>query len=53
MTISSAAVPPSAVAPGYRHRFDARWNDNDVYGHLNNAVYNQARYTVINTWLVE
>ncbi|GAA4684644.1 acyl-CoA thioesterase [Frondihabitans cladoniiphilus] len=38
---------------GYEYTFASRWNDNDVYGHLNNAVYNQAMDTTINTWLVE
>lgn len=30
-----------------------RWSDNDVYGHLNNAVYYQIFDTVINAWLGE
>ncbi len=29
-----------------------RWKDNDVYGHLNNAVYYSLMDTVINTWLI-
>lgn len=29
-----------------------RWNDNDQYGHVNNAVYYEAMDTTINTWLV-
>jgi acyl-CoA thioester hydrolase len=29
-----------------------RWNDNDVYGHLNNTIYYAAMDTVINTWLI-
>lgn len=29
-----------------------RWHDNDVYGHLNNAVHYSLMDTVINTWLI-
>jgi acyl-CoA thioester hydrolase len=30
-----------------------RWNDNDVYGHINNAVYYEYFDTVVNRWLIE
>jgi acyl-CoA thioester hydrolase len=30
-----------------------RWADNDMYGHLNNAVYYQLFDTAINTWIIE
>ncbi|RAY11310.1 acyl-CoA thioesterase [Actinomadura craniellae] len=30
-----------------------RWKDNDVYGHVNNAVHYSLMDTVINTWLIE
>lgn len=30
-----------------------RWNDNDVYGHVNNAVYYEYFDTVVNRWLIE
>ena len=38
----------------YPHRapFPTRWNDNDVYGHLNNTVYYEAMDTTINAWLM-
>jgi acyl-CoA thioester hydrolase len=39
--------------PAYRRSVPTRWNDNDMYGHLNNAVYYQAMDTVINTWMIE
>ena len=29
-----------------------RWNDNDVYGHVNNTVHYLAMDTVINAWLI-
>ncbi|KQY47327.1 thioesterase family protein [Cellulomonas sp. Root137] len=32
--------------------FPTRWNDNDVYGHLNNTVYYEAMDTTINVWLM-
>ena len=37
---------------GYRRSFPTRWNDNDVYGHVNNAVYYEAMDTVVNAWLI-
>ncbi|AEE46756.1 acyl-CoA thioesterase [Cellulomonas fimi] len=38
----------------YPHRaaFPTRWNDNDQYGHMNNAVYYEAMDTTINVWLL-
>ena len=38
----------------YPHKapFSTRWNDNDVYGHLNNTVYYEAMDTTINVWLM-
>jgi acyl-CoA thioester hydrolase len=30
-----------------------RWNDNDVYGHVNNTVHYAAMDTVINGWMIE
>ncbi|BDZ50342.1 thioesterase [Frondihabitans sucicola] len=37
----------------YRRVVPTRWNDNDMYGHLNNTVYYAAMDTVINTWMIE
>ena len=31
----------------------SRWSDNDMFGHLNNAVYYQLFDTAINAWLEE
>ncbi|MCK0112042.1 acyl-CoA thioesterase [Ornithinimicrobium sp. F0845] len=36
-----------------RAQVPTRWADNDMYGHLNNAVYYQLFDTVINGWLAE
>ena len=33
------------------HRVGTRWADNDMYGHLNNAVYYQLFDTAINAWV--
>lgn len=30
-----------------------RWNDNDVYGHVNNTIHYAAMDTVINAWMIE
>lgn len=37
----------------YRRPVPTRWNDNDLYGHVNNTVYYAAMDTVINTFLIE
>lgn len=37
----------------YRVIVPTRWNDNDVYGHVNNTVHYAAMDTVINQWLIE
>jgi acyl-CoA thioester hydrolase len=38
----------------YAHRLaiPTRWNDNDVYGHVNNVEYYSFFDTVINAWLI-
>ncbi len=37
---------------GFSRVFPTRWNDNDVYGHLNNTIYYAAMDTTINAWLI-
>jgi acyl-CoA thioester hydrolase len=39
---------------GYRYGriFGTRWNDNDVYGHLNNTTHYAAMDTTITSWLL-
>ncbi|MFV0473872.1 MAG: acyl-CoA thioesterase [Pikeienuella sp.] len=46
---------PEAVRAAYPvlHRIPTRWNDNDVYGHMNNVVYYEYVDTVVNRWLIE
>ena len=45
----------SIVPEGYRFSrvFGTRWNDNDVYGHLNNTTHYAAMDTTITSWLIE
>lgn len=46
--------PPRPTRADYRHfeRFTSRWRDNDVYGHVNNAVYYEYVDTLVNGWLI-
>ena len=37
---------------GWYRAFPTRWNDNDVYGHVNNVVYYAAMDTAVNTWMI-
>ena len=43
-----------AARGDYRHHvvLPTRWNDNDVYGHVNNVEYYAFFDTVINAWLI-
>ena len=49
---TDAGMPDSRA--GYAHwlQVPTRWMDNDVYGHVNNAVHYSMMDTVINTWLI-
>ncbi len=40
-----AGYPFAQVVP-------TRWNDNDLYGHVNNTVHYLAMDTVINAWMI-
>jgi acyl-CoA thioester hydrolase len=31
---------------------NTRWNDNDIYGHLNNVIYYELFDTAVNKWLI-
>jgi acyl-CoA thioester hydrolase len=37
----------------YRWSFPTRWNDNDVFGHVNNTIYYAAMDTAVTSWFVE
>lgn len=43
---------PAAGKYGHHADFATRWNDNDQYGHVNNAVYYEAMDTTINRWMI-
>ena len=36
----------------YFSRLSTRWNDNDIYGHLNNVIYYELFDTAVNKWLI-
>ena len=37
----------------YFFRMSTRWNDNDIYGHLNNVIYYELFDTAVNKWLIK
>lgn len=52
--MASAAEQDHAGRGDYPHllTIPTRWNDNDVYGHVNNVEYYAFFDTVINRWLI-
>jgi acyl-CoA thioester hydrolase len=52
---SSSAAPWAPRVAGFPHAavVPTRWNDNDVYGHVNNTVHYMAMDSVINAWMIE
>ncbi|SVE35247.1 uncharacterized protein METZ01_LOCUS488101, partial [marine metagenome] len=36
----------------YFDQVETRWNDNDIYGHMNNVVYYEMFDSVINRYLI-
>jgi acyl-CoA thioester hydrolase len=43
---------PLRAAFAHHQRISTRWTDNDVYGHVNNAMYYQYFDSVINAYLI-
>ncbi len=37
---------------GYWQKIETRWIDNDIYGHINNAVYYEYIDSIINSYLI-
>ena len=37
----------------YFFKMSTRWNDNDIYGHLNNIIYYELFDTAVNKWLIK
>ena len=49
-----ARAEPNQISDYPHHlTIPTRWSDNDVYGHVNNAVYYFYFDTVVNKWLIE
>ena len=46
--------PPRPLRDAFAHhqRLTTRWTDNDIYGHVNNAIYYQYFDSVINAYLI-
>jgi len=55
MTAETNDVRPGPTVTGFavRRAATTRWSDNDMYGHLNNAVYYQLFDAAINGWIIE
>jgi acyl-CoA thioester hydrolase len=48
-----AKIPASRADYVHFRTFTTRWRDNDVYGHVNNAVYYEYVDSIVNGWLIE
>jgi acyl-CoA thioester hydrolase len=48
-----ASARPTRADFGFFRPVSTRWTDNDIYGHVNNAIYYQYFDSVINTYLIE
>ena len=46
-------MPDSRESYKHFQQIATRWNDNDVYGHVNNIEYYGYFDTVINTYLIQ
>ncbi len=46
-------TPDTLDSYPYQITLSTRWADNDIYGHMNNAVYYFYFDTVVNRWLIE
>lgn len=53
--MSESQKPQPEPRASYRafHEITTRWEDNDVYGHVNNVVYYSYFDTVVNAYLIE
>ena len=50
---STRPSPPARSAYRAFVPITTRWNDNDVYGHVNNVVYYSFFDTAVNRWLID
>ena len=46
-------IPSNRSEYNYFSKLSTRWNDNDVYGHMNNIIYYVLFDTVVNKWLIK
>ncbi len=44
-------MPQTRETYAVHHEMTTRWRDNDVYGHMNNAVFYEYVDTAVNYWL--
>jgi acyl-CoA thioester hydrolase len=51
--MNNKTIPQSRDAYLKYTTISTRWNDNDVYGHLNNVIYFELFDTAINKYLIE
>ncbi|GAA2079023.1 thioesterase family protein [Aeromicrobium halocynthiae] len=52
MSVSMTSEPALADYPA-RYTISTRWEDEDVYGHVNNVVYYSYVDTAVNGWLMQ
>lgn len=52
-TTPHSSDKPIVASFPVRRPLTTRWSDNDMYGHLNNAVYYQLFDAAINSWVIE
>ena len=45
-------VPSNRSEYNYFTKISTRWNDNDIYGHMNNIIYYALFDTAVNKWLI-
>jgi acyl-CoA thioester hydrolase len=48
----SDTTPETLETYRWSRPFPTRWNDNDVFGHVNNTIYYAAMDTTVTSWLV-
>ena len=45
-------MPSNRSEYNYFTKVSTRWNDNDIYGHMNNIIYYALFDTAVNKWLI-
>lgn len=46
-------IPSHISEYNYFCQLSTRWNDNDIYGHMNNIIYYALFDTAVNKWLIK